>query len=98
MDESTFESRFPTSTRPSSRPRVGRRVKPRSCVRNVSQYLIRRGTSILRSTFSMDIYFAIRDFNKAEFRAFGPPALCFGLQHFFDAAHQVLGAERLGDV
>src|SRR5512134_2450215 len=93
MEESRRESRLPTSSKPSSRPRLERNVSPRSCVRNVSQYLIRNSPSMSRFLFSTAMVLGI--FQDEV----GLPCSAGGFaQDLFDAVHQVLWAERFGNV
>ena len=62
MEDSRRESRVPTSSKPSSRESEARKVNPRSWVKNVSQYLIRRAPPINLFLFSIVMVFGIGEF------------------------------------
>src|SRR5512138_1744621 len=98
MEDSRRESRVPTRIKPSSWERWARNVSPRSCVKNVSQYLMRNSPSTRLFLFLIVMVFGMMD-RFAKTRLPWAPRLCFGfVEYFFDAVHQVLWTEWFGDV
>src|SRR5690349_24908733 len=97
MEESRRESRFPTKSNPSSGSSRERNVKPRSCVRNVSQYLTCSGPVRILFLFCTVMNFGINASiqKRGNFKS---PRSCFGFEDLLHTVHQVLRAKRFGDV